>query len=121
MMLTDPAAPNGYAIKKWLVRSLGFSSRNRTSDPRMTAKTRKQLALLSWSAFFLFVTGLASAKSIWDFQEPVTPIARDSMMVSVDFIRIIMAIYVSVFAVFIYSIFKLRKSSGAHRRLLPAQ
>ena len=63
--------------------------------------------------FFLLVSEPACAKSIWDFQEPVTPVARDSMTASVDFVRIIMGIYVAVFAVFAYSIFKHRKSSGA--------
>ena len=75
-------------------------------------KTGKQLTLLSGIVSFLFVSGLAQAKSIWDFQEPVTPIAHDSMTVSVDFQRIIMVIYAVVFAIFIYSIFRHRKSSG---------
>ena len=58
------------------------------------------------------IPGMACATSIWDFQEPVTPVARESMTESVGFLRIIMTIYAAVFAVFIYSIFRHRKSSG---------
>ena len=75
-------------------------------------KIRKQLPLWFGVVFLFFVSGLAYAKSIWDFQEPVTPVAHDSMAINVDFLRIIMAIYVVVFAIFIYSIFKHRKNSG---------
>ncbi|OGT01058.1 MAG: cytochrome c oxidase subunit II [Gallionellales bacterium RIFCSPLOWO2_02_FULL_59_110] len=74
---------------------------------------KKQLPLWFWIAFFLFVSEPAHAKSIWDFQEPVTPVARTSLAASVEFMRIIMGIYIAVFAVFAYSIFKHRKSSGA--------
>lgn len=72
----------------------------------------KQLPLLPVIILFLFASGLAYANSIWDFPEPVTPVAHESMTESVDFLRIIMAIYAAVFAVFIYSIFRHRKSSG---------
>ncbi|MBI2286557.1 MAG: cytochrome c oxidase subunit II [Nitrosomonadales bacterium] len=73
----------------------------------------KRLQLWLGAVFFLFASDPARAKSIWDFQEPVTPVARDSMAASVDFLHIIMGIYVVVFAIFAYSIFKHRKSSGA--------
>lgn len=63
-------------------------------------------------AIFFLAAEPACAKSIWDFQEPVTPVAHESITASVDFMRIIMGIYVVVFAVFAYSIFKHRKSSG---------
>ncbi len=73
----------------------------------------KKWALLWFGIVLSLASGTACAKSIWDFQEPVTPVARDSMIASVDFIRITMGIFVAVFAIFIYSIFRHRKSSGA--------
>jgi len=74
--------------------------------------SHRQIAkLLLWGG--ILVSGLACATSIWDFQEPVTPIAHDTLIASVDFLRIIMAIYAVVFAIFAYAIFKHRKSAGA--------
>ena len=112
MELTDAATHDKSAIKKWFIRLFCCNRRHGAASFREGRQIKKQLPLLPGVIFFLFVSGQAYAKSIWDFQEPVTPIAHDSMTVSVDFLRIIMAIYVVVFAVFIYSIFRHRKSSG---------
>ncbi|HEU0188609.1 MAG TPA: cytochrome c oxidase subunit II [Gallionella sp.] len=116
MKLFDAAIDDGYIIKKWFIRlcfilSFRFAKKFKAANFWSKEKTRKQLTLLSWIFFFSF-SGLAYAKSMWDFQEPVTPIAHDSMTASVDFLRIIMAIYAVVFAIFIYSILRHRKSSG---------
>ena len=113
MKLTYAAIRDGNTIKKWFIRPSGFNKRPGTSNSCVMQKIGNELPLLSGFAFFLFVSGPACANSIWDFQEPVTPVARDSITASVDFLRIIMVIYVVVFAIFAYSIFKHRKSSGA--------
>ena len=105
MKLTDAAIHDESAIQGWFICLFCCNKRHGTA--------KKQLPLWFWVIFFLFVSEPACASSIWDFQEPVTPVARDSITASVDFLRIIMGIYVVVFAVFAYSIFKHRKSSGA--------
>ena len=108
----NAAILDGHASNKRLFRAFCSDQRPSPSNSCVTKKMGKQLPLLSGIIFFLFVSTLACAKSIWDFPEPVTPVAHDSMTESVDFLRIIMAIYVVVFAFFIYSIFRHRKSSG---------
>jgi cytochrome c oxidase subunit 2 len=111
MELFDAAIHDGRASNRWFARLFCSGSTPTASNFRMTKKDRRQLMLLS-GVFFFFVSGLACAKSIWDFPEPVTPVAHESLAESVTFLRIIMAIYAAVFAVFIYSIFRHRKSSG---------
>jgi cytochrome c oxidase subunit 2 len=113
MKLADAAIHDGYFINEWFIRPSGFNKRPGASNSCVMRKTGEQMPLLSGFVFFLFVSGPACAKSIWDFQEPVTPVAHESITASVDFLRIIMVIYVVVFAIFAYSIFKHRKSSGA--------
>lgn len=108
----NAAILDGHAGNKWLFRAFCSDQRPSASNSCVTRKKAKQLPLLSGVIFFLFVSSLACAKSIWDFPEPVTPVAHDSMTESVNFLRIIMTIYVVVFAFFIYSIFRHRKSSG---------
>ena len=48
----------------------------------------------------------------WNFPEPVTPIARDTLKIHNEFMLIITALFVAVFAVMIYSMIKHRKSVG---------
>lgn len=112
MKLTDATIHDESAIQKWLSSFFCCNRRHGAASFLEIRQIKKQLPLWSGIVFFLFVSGRAYAKSIWDFQEPVTPIAHDSMTVSVDFLRIIMTIYAVVFAIFIYSIFRHRKSSG---------
>jgi cytochrome c oxidase subunit 2 len=112
MKLFDAASHDGQTINKWLARFFDFDNKPGAANYCVARKMGKQLPLLSGIVFFLFVSGMAYATSIWDFQEPVTPVAHESMTESVDFLRIIMVIYAVVFAVFLYSIFRHRKSSG---------
>lgn len=113
MKLTCAAIHDESAIQKWLIRLFCCNKRHGAASTRETRPVKKQLPLWFGIVFFLLVFEPAWAKSIWDFQEPVTPVARDSITASVDFLRVIMGIYAVVFAVFAYSIFKHRKSSGA--------
>jgi cytochrome c oxidase subunit II len=59
--------------------------------------------LVSFSAF---------ADYSWNFPEPVTPMALDTLHVHNKFMTICMAIFVIVLAIMIYSIFAHRKSKG---------
>ena len=112
MELTDVAIHDESAIQRWFTPLCCFNKRPETASFCRIKQARKLLLLWFWVVFLLFVFEPAHAKSIWDFQEPVTPIAHDSITASVYFLRIIMGIYVAVFAAFAYSIFKHRKSSG---------
>ena len=113
MVLTDAAIHDESTIQQWFALHSCCENDHKTASFCWIRQTGKQLLLWLWMILFLLVSEPACAKSIWDFQEPVTPIARESITASVDFMRIIMGIYVVVFAVFAYSIFKHRKSSGA--------
>ncbi len=99
----DAAIHDGSAIQGW----------QRIVNSCLKERTIKRLLPWFTTTSFIIVSGSAWAKSIWDFQEPVTPVAHDSMTASADFLRIIMGVFVTVFAVFAYSIFKHRKSPGA--------
>jgi cytochrome c oxidase subunit 2 len=48
----------------------------------------------------------------WNFPEPVTPIARDTLKIHNEFMLIITILFVVVFAIMIYSMVKHRKSVG---------
>jgi cytochrome c oxidase subunit 2 len=48
----------------------------------------------------------------WNFPEPVTPIARDTLKIHNEFMLIITLLFVVVFAIMIYSMIKHRKSVG---------
>src|SRR4030067_2608677 len=74
---------------------------------------KRVVAVLAGAAFAFFLPALALAKSIWDFPEPVTPVAHETNEVSVLFMRLVMTMYATVFAIFIYSVFAHRKSQGA--------
>ncbi len=54
----------------------------------------------------------AHADFSWNFPTPVTPIARDTLHMHNEFMLIITALFVVVFAIMIYSMIKHRKSVG---------
>jgi cytochrome c oxidase subunit 2 len=70
-------------------------------------KTR--FALLSF-----ILPGIADAAYNFNFPEPVTPIARETLHIHNEFMLIITILFVVVFAIMIYSMIKHRKSVG-HR------
>lgn len=64
-------------------------------------------------AMFALVTPIAaSATYRWNFPEPVTPIARDTLRIHNEFMLIVTAVFVTVFAIMVYSLIKHRKSAG---------
>lgn len=107
------AIPDGPVIEKWPARFHCGNKNPATANFRNSVQITKRLPFWLYAAFFFTILEPACAKSIWDFQEPVTPVAHDSLTASVDFMRITMGIYAAVFAVFAYSIFRHRKSAGA--------
>lgn len=60
----------------------------------------------------MLVSLTASAEYAWNFPTPVTPMALDTLHVHNKFMLISMAIFVSVLAIMIYSIFAHRKSKN---------
>ncbi len=60
----------------------------------------------------MLVSISAFADYSWNFPEPVTPMALDTLHVHNKFMAICMAIFVVVLAIMIYSIFAHRKSKG---------
>ena len=60
----------------------------------------------------LLVSLSARADYAWNFPEPVTPMALDTLHVHNKFMLICMAIFVAVLAIMIYSIFAHRKSKN---------
>ena len=60
----------------------------------------------------LSVPGIAAAAYSFNFPEPVTPIARETLRIHNEFMLIITFLFVTVFAIMIYSMIKHRKSSG---------
>ena len=75
---------------------------------------RLPLALSAFSAALTALTLPASALAdySWNFPPPVTPIARDTLNIHNEFMLIITGIFVVVFAIMVYSMFKHRKSVG---------
>jgi cytochrome c oxidase subunit II len=59
----------------------------------------------------------AAADYRWNFPPPATPMARDTLEVHNEFMLIITVLFVAVFAIMLYSMFRHRKSVGAR----PAQ
>lgn len=61
--------------------------------------------------------GVASTSALadyrWNFPDPATPLARDTLHMHNQFMLIITALFVVVFAIMIYSMIKHRKSQGA--------
>jgi cytochrome c oxidase subunit II len=60
----------------------------------------------------LLLPNVAQADYKWNFPEPVTPIARDTLHIHNEFMLIITMLFVVVFAIMIYSMVKHRKSVG---------
>ena len=60
----------------------------------------------------LLLPGIGHANWRWNFPEPVTPIARDTLAIHNQFMLIIIALFVAVFAVLAWSMVKHRKSLG---------
>jgi cytochrome c oxidase subunit II len=60
----------------------------------------------------LLLPALASAEYKFNFPEPVTPIARETLHIHNEFMLIITILFVVVFAIMIYSMIRHRKSSG---------
>ncbi len=64
------------------------------------------------SATTIFLPGIAGAEYRYNFPEPVTPVARETLHVHNEFMLIITILFVVVFAIMIYSMIKHRKSVG---------
>jgi cytochrome c oxidase subunit 2 len=67
-------------------------------------------ALLAVPALFASLAPAAHADYAWNFPPPATPIARDTLHIHNQFMLIITALFVVVFAIMIYSMIKHRKS-----------
>ena len=63
-------------------------------------------------AAFLLLPGIAGAEYRFNFPEPVTPIARETLHIHNEFMLIITILFVVVFAIMIYSMIRHRKSVG---------
>jgi len=79
----------------------------------MVASGMKKVSSLLSAGFLLLVTALqANADYSWNFPEPVTPMALDTLHVHNKFMVVTMIIFVVVLGIMIYSIFAHRKSKG---------
>ena len=63
-------------------------------------------------AAFALLPCIASAEYKFNFPEPVTPIARETLHIHNEFMLIITILFVVVFAIMIYSMIRHRKSVG---------
>jgi len=70
------------------------------------------VAKISAGMMLLVSTLQANADFSWNFPEPVTPMALDTLHVHNKFMVVTMIVFVSVLAIMIYSIFAHRKSKG---------
>jgi cytochrome c oxidase subunit II len=78
-----------------------------------TSATRGSLWLARFCASAgLLLSGAAHAEFNFNFPEPVTPIARETLHIHNEFMLIITILFVVVFAIMIYSMIKHRKSVG---------
>ena len=77
----------------------------------MAALTRISLKM-SATLTMLIATAQANADYSWNFPEPVTPMALDTLHVHNKFMLVTMIIFVVVLGIMIYSIFAHRKSKG---------
>jgi cytochrome c oxidase subunit 2 len=74
-------------------------------------QSRKRLP--GWSALAaILLPTAANAEYKFNFPEPVTPIARETLHIHNEFMLIITVLFVVVFAIMIYSMIKHRKSVG---------
>ncbi|MCC6868861.1 MAG: cytochrome c oxidase subunit II [Burkholderiales bacterium] len=69
------------------------------------------LAAMGFAAAF-FAPALANAELVWNLQTPVTPIARQMFDLHVYIFWVCVVIFIGVFGVMFYSIYKHRKSVG---------
>jgi cytochrome c oxidase subunit 2 len=78
---------------------------------------RRRSPRIARTALALLGLGAASAQALadykWNFPDPATPLARDTLHMHNQFMLIITALFVVVFAIMIYSMIKHRKSQGA--------
>ena len=65
-----------------------------------------------------FLPGANQAAYNFNFPEPVTPIARETLHIHNEFMLIITLLFVVVFAIMIYSMIRHRKSIGHQRPYL---
>ena len=78
-----------------------------------TSATRRSLWLARFCASAgLLLSGAAHAEYKFNFPEPVTPIARETLHIHNEFMLVITILFVVVFAIMIYSMVKHRKSVG---------
>lgn len=73
---------------------------------------RQAMNRLCFSLLLLLTAPQVFADYSWNFPEPVTPMALDTLHVHNKFMLIVAVIFVVVLAIMIYSIFKHRKSAG---------
>jgi cytochrome c oxidase subunit 2 len=76
--------------------------------PKLGRNLHHNLLPIAWLAAPLS----ASAGYSFNFPEPVTPIARETLHIHNEFMLVITVLFVVVFAIMIYSMIKHRKSSG---------
>lgn len=79
-------------------------SRGRTSARRLLKRLCLPVAVA--------LPGIAGAEYKFNFPDPVTPVARETLNVHNEFMLIITILFVAVFGIMIYSMIKHRKSSG---------
>jgi len=68
--------------------------------------------LLAWLLPAALIPGLAGAEYRFNFPDPVTPIARETLHIHNEFMLVITVLFVVVFAIMIYSMIRHRKSIG---------
>jgi cytochrome c oxidase subunit 2 len=73
---------------------------------------RQTINRLCFSLLLLLTAPQVFADYSWNFPEPVTPMALDTLHVHNKFMLIVAVIFVVVLGIMIYSIFKHRKSAG---------
>lgn len=65
-----------------------------------------------WAMIALLLPGVSRAEYKFNFPEPVTPVARETLHIHNEFMLVITILFVVVFAIMIYSMVKHRKSVG---------
>jgi len=83
-----------------------------TSCPRGRVAVRELIRCIGSAVALLCASAAAWADYKWNFPTPATPIARDTLAIHNQFMLIITALFVVVFAIMIYSMVKHRKSVG---------
>lgn len=78
----------------------------------MIANSGNRWVASLWALIVLQFSGAAHAEYKFNFPEPVTPIARETLHIHNEFMLIITTLFVVVFAIMIYSMIKHRKSVG---------